>query len=33
MFHTTRDDADSTEARIIGITTADTTQRGDLTVE
>ncbi|WP_194765168.1 sensor domain-containing protein [Microbacterium sp. UFMG61] len=32
-FHTTRDDTDSTEARIIGITTADTTLRGDLTVE
>ncbi|KQQ68622.1 hypothetical protein ASF63_01045 [Microbacterium sp. Leaf320] len=33
IFHTTREDTDSTEARIIGITTADTTVRGDLTVE
>ncbi|MCI1017606.1 hypothetical protein HWD99_03105 [Microbacterium sp. C5A9] len=32
-FHTSREDTDSTEARIIGITTADTTLRGDLTVE
>lgn len=33
IFHTTREDTDSTEARIIGITTADTTLRADLTVE
>ncbi|WP_447912288.1 hypothetical protein [Microbacterium phyllosphaerae] len=33
IFHTTREDADSAEARIIGITTSDTTLRGDLTVE
>ncbi|WP_314096255.1 hypothetical protein [Microbacterium foliorum] len=33
VFHTTRDDADAPDARIIGITTADATQRGDLTVE
>ncbi|WP_341956816.1 hypothetical protein [Microbacterium sp. LWH13-1.2] len=33
IFHTTREDTDSTEARIIGITTADTTLRRDLTVE
>lgn len=33
IFHTTRDDAEAPDARIIGITTADATQRGDLTVE
>lgn len=33
VFHTARDDAGAPDARIIGITTADATLRGDLTVE
>lgn len=33
IFHTTREDADSPQARIIGITAADTPRQDDLTVE